>query len=76
MKTKWRYRKLNCFLEMALKFLKRIKLVINIFTQIFLRWIQNQDIENLIVSLINYQVLIAKNVILYLAKEQGERVFI
>jgi len=33
---------------------------------------KNQDIKNLIVSLINYQVLIAINIILYLVKEQGE----
>jgi len=42
------------------------------FYAIILRWKQNQNIENLIVSLINYQDLIAINIILYVAKEQGE----
>jgi len=37
---------------------------------------KNQDIENLIVSLINYQVLIATNIILYLAKEQIESFYL
>jgi len=48
---------------------------INIFRKYFQMKTKSRN-KKLTVSLINYQVLIAKNIILYLAKEQGKSFYL
>jgi len=56
-------------------FLKQIKREINIFTHILQMKTKSRN-RKLIVSLINYQVLIAINITLYLAREQDESFYL